>query len=85
MTDQHTETETDLSPDEAAQLLEAVQRARADVEAGRVYRTSEEGLREILRLAEQFRAARPGARLSADEAVRWAVTLGLQQGLLERA
>lgn len=48
MADPQTETEITLSPEEEARLLEAVRRARADAAAGRVYRTSEAGLRALL-------------------------------------
>jgi hypothetical protein len=94
MADPRTETDTepDLSPDEAAQLLESARRAQEDIAAGRVYRTSEEGLRAVLRHAERLRRGeadgpngRPRPPLGVDEAVREAIEAGLQKRLLERA
>jgi hypothetical protein len=98
MTDQHTETETDLNPDEAARLLEAARRARGDLEAGRVYRTSEEGLEAFLKeigprfgfpvVDEQGRALQPigeSVVFTEEQRVRLAVEYGLKRGLLEQA
>jgi hypothetical protein len=94
MADPRTETDTepDLSPDEAAQLLESARRAQEDIAAGRVYRTSEEGLRAVLRHAERLRRGEadgpngsPRPPLDIDEAVREAIEAGLQKRLLERA
>jgi hypothetical protein len=98
MADPRTETELDAdpgvpdpTPEEAARLLAAVRRAQEDAAAGRVYRTSEEGLRAVLRHAERLRTPgtqEDGARRpvpDVEEAVREAVEQGLKRGWLERA
>lgn len=67
MTDQHPETETDLSPDEAARVLAAVRRAHEDAAAGRVYRLGEA---DLLALADVAEAA--GRPLTREEVDAWA-------------
>ncbi len=64
MTDQHTETVTDVNPDEVARLMAAARRAREDAAAGRVYRLGEDDL-----LALAGAAGRP---LTREEVDAWA-------------
>jgi hypothetical protein len=84
MADPRAETETELSPDEAARLLEAARRAEADLAAGRVYRTSEEGLEALLAKARRLDRPPPPGYLElmlspegrAKEAIVWAAAAG---------
>jgi hypothetical protein len=101
MADPRTETELDAEPEtggpdptpaEAARLRESIRRAREDLAAGRVYRTSEEGLRAFLRLAEAFRDGAPApedgtalAPLDEAAATRRAIQIGLERGWIEPA
>lgn len=98
MADPRTEMETDLTPDEEARLLEAVRRAADDRAAGRVYRTSEAGLRAFLEdvgprfgfpvVDEQGRTLEPSGEsevLSEEERIRLAIERARKLGLIERA
>ncbi|HEX2325281.1 MAG TPA: hypothetical protein VHQ00_07760 [Chloroflexota bacterium] len=88
----------DPTPEEAARLLAAVRRAREDAAAGRVYRTSEAGLRAFLEevgprfgfpvVDEQGRALTPvGESDGLGEEARFqrALERALELGLIERA
>jgi hypothetical protein len=87
-----TEAPGGLHPDEKTRLLESIRRARQDLAEGRVYRTSEQGLVEFLRIAGALRdgtpiAAQQASRPSLDEpeAARLAIQLGIEQGWIEPA
>ncbi len=73
------ETDTDLSPDESARLLEAVRRAREDLAAGRMYRVDEAFLRRLGDAAEV--AGRP---LTRGEVLGFAGS-AMELGEIERA
>lgn len=79
MTDQYTEAETDLNPDEATRLLEAARRAREDVAAGRVYRLGEDDLLALAGVAEA--AGRPLTREEVDAWARGRVAEGAIEAL----
>lgn len=73
------ETETDLSPDESARLLEAARRAREDLAAGRAYRVDEAFLRRLGDAAEEA-----GRSLTRGEVLAFAGS-AVELGEIERA
>jgi hypothetical protein len=76
------EPETELSPEQAARLLAAVQRAREDAAAGRVYRTGRAGLEALL---ARFDQAGVSGRDGDPEAVDAVIAGAIADGLLHPA